>query len=215
VRWALRYGQLVLEESAEHGEAPEADALLRAKALEAGPAAFCDGAALESLQRRLAFARRFDPALPELEPEEALAELCEGGRSFAELRKADLLAHVLARFGYEAQRRLDRLAPVQVELQGGRRCRITYEARQDPWISSRLQDFFGMSEGPRVGGGEVPLVLHLLAPNRQAVSVTTDLAGFWERTYPQEARRLSRRYPRHAWPDDPASARPPRPGRTR
>lgn len=72
-----------------------------------------------------------------------------------------------------------------------------------PWIASRLQDFLGMREGPRICGGEVPLVLHLLAPNQRAVQVTTDLAGFWQRAYKELRPQLSRRYPKHRWPADP------------
>jgi ATP-dependent helicase HrpB len=78
-------------------------------------------------------------------------------------------------------------------------------------VQSRLQDFFGLRDGPRLG--EQPLVLHLLAPNQRAVQVTTDLAGFWQRHYPELRRQLMRRYPRHAWPEDPLVARPPAPGR--
>jgi len=80
--------------------------------------------------------------------------------------------------------------------------RVRYAKGQPPWIESRLQDFFGMKEGPRVAGGRVPLTLHLLAPNQRAVQVTSDLAGFWERHYPSVRKELSRRYPRHAWPED-------------
>ena len=64
-----------------------------------------------------------------------------------------------------------------------------------------------MATGPAVARGRVPLVLHLLAPNQRAVQITTDLAGFWERHYPAIRRELARRYPRHAWPEDPR-ARP-------
>ncbi|KYF58537.1 hypothetical protein BE08_13315, partial [Sorangium cellulosum] len=78
-----------------------------------------------------------------------------------------------------------------------------------PSLASRLQDFFGMAEGPRVAGGRVPVVLHLCAPNQRPVQVTTDLSGFWARHYPAIARELRRRYPKHAWPDDPARAAPP------
>jgi ATP-dependent helicase HrpB len=93
--------------------------------------------------------------------------------------------------------------------------KIHYEAGRPPWIESRLQDFFGLAQGPAVAGGRVPLVLHLLAPNGRAVQVTTDLAGFWERHYPALRRELGRRYPRHSWPEDPlrASPPPPRPAR--
>jgi ATP-dependent helicase HrpB len=66
-----------------------------------------------------------------------------------------------------------------------------------------------MKEGPRVGGGRVPLVLELLAPNGRAVQITTDLAGFWQRQYPATRKELMRRYPRHAWPEDPTRAAAP------
>jgi ATP-dependent helicase HrpB len=66
-----------------------------------------------------------------------------------------------------------------------------------------LQDFFGMKDTPRLARGKVPLVVHLLAPNQRPVQTTTDLAGFWERLYPQVRRELSRRYPRHFWPEKP------------
>ncbi len=216
--WTLSYGQLVLESSAEDGDPSLVSARLAKAAIEAGPRAFCDQSVLDSLCRRVAFARGLDPSLPELGPEyveTVMRSLCEGRRSFAELRKADLLAHIRGALTYEQGRRLEALAPAQVTLDGGRRCPVHYEARRDPWITSRLQDFFGMTQGPTIGAGSVPLVLHLLAPNKTAVSVTADLAGFWERHYPTESRRLSRRYPRHLWPDDPATAKPPRPGRIR
>jgi ATP-dependent helicase HrpB len=85
------------------------------------------------------------------------------------------------------------------------------DASRPPWIESRLQDFFGMRDGPRLAGGRVPLVLHLLAPNQRAVQVTSDLSGFWERHYPALRRELMRRYPRHAWPEDPLRAQPAAP----
>jgi len=101
-----------------------------------------------------------------------------------------------------------------VTLSGGRAVRVEYELGESaPHIASRLQDFFGMSEGPAIAGGRVPLVLELLAPNQRAVQVTTDLSGFWQRHYPALRRELGRRYPRHAWPEDPRTARPPS-GRT-
>ena len=80
-------------------------------------------------------------------------------------------------------------------------------------MQSRLQDFFGLRNGPELGGK--PLVLHLLAPNQRAVQVTTDLAGFWQKHYPAIAKELRRKYPRHSWPDDPLHAEPrgPRPRR--
>src|SRR5262249_50226235 len=107
----------------------------------------------------------------------------------------------------------ERLAPDRLTLPGGRSVRVDYAAGQSPSLASRLQDFFGLAEGPRLGG--VPVTLHLLAPNQHAVQVTTDLAGFWQRHYPGIRRELMRRYPKHAWPEDPLHAEPPKAGRPR
>ncbi|MFO1462318.1 MAG: ATP-dependent helicase HrpB [bacterium] len=98
---------------------------------------------------------------------------------------------------------LNQQLPTSLTLAKGRRVKIHYPWGREPWIESRLQDFFGMSQGPRLAEGRVPLLLHLLAPNQRAVQVTKDLAGFWKNTYPQVRQELKRRYPRHAWPEDP------------
>ena len=143
----------------------------------------------------------------------ALRALCAGRRSFAELREADLPGALLARLDPRARAAIERLAPDRVTLPGGRSVRVQYESGKPPWVESRLQDFFGMAAGPAVAGGRVPLVLHLLAPNQRAVQVTTDLAGFWDRHYLAIRRELSRRYPRHSWPEDPRTAAPPAPRR--
>jgi ATP-dependent helicase HrpB len=70
----------------------------------------------------------------------------------------------------------------------------------------RIQELFGLAETPRVAGGRVPVLLHLLAPNYRPQQVTDDLASFWANTYPQVRKDLRARYPKHAWPDDPYTA---------
>ena len=105
--------------------------------------------------------------------------------------------------------RLDELAPTHVTLPGRAKVPVTYEVDRPPWIESRLQDFFGLTEGPRAGGA--PIVLHLTAPSHRAVQVTTDLAGFWDRHYPAVRKELMRQYPRHHWPEDPRTASPRKP----
>jgi ATP-dependent helicase HrpB len=101
------------------------------------------------------------------------------------------------------------MAPERISLPSGRQLKVHYGRSKPPWVESRLQDFFGMAKGPTVLGGRVPLVIHLLAPNQRAVQITDDLAGFWSRHYPAIRRELSRKYPRHAWPDDPLTSAPP------
>jgi ATP-dependent helicase HrpB len=186
---ALLYDQLVLEETREPAPDTEETArLLAEKALDVDIGRFADRTELEQLTARAAFAG------VAIDVEAGLRALCRGRSSFAELAGARLL-HALR------PPRLDQLAPERIELLGGRQVKVHYETGKPPWIESRLQDFFGVRETPRIGG--IPVVAHLLAPNRRPVQVTSDLAGFWTRLYPQVRRELSRRYPKHKWPDDP------------
>jgi ATP-dependent helicase HrpB len=133
---------------------------------------------------------------------QALKDVAYGLKSFQELKgaAANFIPLLENKLGTRA---LAELAPARVRLPSGRETRVHYEAGKPPWIASRLQDFFGMRETPRIGAARVPLVVHLLAPNKRAVQTTTDLAGFWERLYPQVRRELMRRYPRHSWPERP------------
>lgn len=210
----LVYDQLVLDESRAASEAgsPEASRALAEAALETGAQAFADRETIDRFLARIEFMRRTFPeaGFPVLDDDDVragLAQLCEGKRSFTELREAaragDLLGILRRRLNPEQSRLLATMAPERVALTGGRQARVNYERQQPPWLASRLQDFFGMSEGPKVAGGRVPVVLHLLAPNQRPVQVTADLAGFWARHYTQVRRELSRRYPRHGWPEDP------------
>jgi ATP-dependent helicase HrpB len=186
---ALVYDQLVIEETrAPAAPGEEASRLLASKALEAGVERFVDREELEHLRARAAFAGLA------LDPEATLVQLCQGRTSFAGLESAGLLAALRAP-------RLNQLAPERLTLPGGREVKVHYEAGKPPWIESRLQDFFGVRETPRIHG--VPVVVHLLAPSRRPVQVTTDLAGFWQRLYPQVRRELMRRYPKHKWPENP------------
>jgi ATP-dependent helicase HrpB len=209
----LVYDQLVIDEwRAEKATGGEITQKLAEAALSVGPQAFGAGEDVERLIARVEFVGRAFPeanlpALGEEDVSAALAEMCEGRRSFAQLRDAvragELLERMRRRLTHEQSRLLAQMAPERVTLARGRQARISYEAGQAPFVASRLQDFFGMREGPKVAGGRVALVLQLLAPNGRPVQVTTDLAGFWTRHYPQTRRELGRRYPRHAWPEDP------------
>jgi ATP-dependent helicase HrpB len=198
---AWLYDQLVIDESrGGRVDDEEAAELLAAKVMEAGIERFVDREELELLRARVEFA-----GLGTIEENDLLAALtaiCYGLKSFAELTKAasGLMPMLEGKFG----RDLDEIAPSRLRLPSGRHTRVHYESGKSPWVASRLQDFFGITESPRVGRDRVPLVIHLLAPNQRAVQTTTDLAGFWTRLYPQLRKELGRRYPRHAWPEKPA-----------
>ncbi|HTA19526.1 MAG TPA: ATP-dependent helicase HrpB [Polyangia bacterium] len=217
-RTGLRFGALSLDESVTPAPpSEEASRLLAEAALARGLERLPGAEELPRLLARLAFARSVAPAdaaLPALANDDVGALLrlaCVGRRGFAELAEANLAAIALESLPPEAQRLLRTLAPERVTLPGGRGVAVNYAADQPPWIESRLQDFFGLRVGPTIGGGRVPLTLHLLAPNGRAVQVTRDLANFWKQHYPPLRRELGRRYPRHAWPEDGATATPPPP----
>jgi len=195
----LLYGELVLQESNRPPDPNEAAALLAEKALEAGIARFVDEEMLDDLAGRLEFAGH-----EAAEIRESFKEFCQERRSFAELKKdgAGFVPWLEQRF---EPRVLREDAPRSLRLKGGRQTKIHYQPGKTPWIASRLQDFFGMDETPRIGPRRVPVVLHLLAPNQRPVQTTTDLAGFWLRLYPQVRRELMRRYPKHAWPENHGS----------
>jgi len=195
---ALLYDELVIQES--RGAVPDAQAaaaLLAQKALEAGVERFVDMDTLNEFRARVEFAGFEAPDISQV-----LRELCLGLRSFAELKKAaaDLVSLLERKMG---GRKFYELAPTSVRLQKGRQTKVHYERGKPPWIASRLQDFFGMRDTPRIGPERTPVVIHLLAPNQRAVQTTSDLAGFWERLYPEVRRELMRRYPKHAWPERP------------
>ena len=223
----LRYQELVLEETrrlpnlADEKEAAQAAKLLvqAARAAQgAGTAEFVSKEALAGLQARLQLIAANVPDAGLSAPDTAavdaaLEELCQGSLALADLRSGDLLSVLVRRAGQGEQTEalLAKLSPESVLLPGGRRLTINYVAGQPPWIESRLQDFFGMARGPAVCNGRVLLVCHLLAPNGRAQQVTQDLAGFWVRHYPAVRKELMRKYPRHPWPEDGASAVPPPP----
>jgi ATP-dependent helicase HrpB len=194
----LLYDQLVIQES--RGAPPNAEAaaeLLAQKSLEAGIERFVEVDALDDFMARVEFAGFEPPEVPQV-----LRDLCAGLRSFAELKRAaaDLVPVLEQKLG---KRRLNEIAPARIRLQNGRQTKVHYERGKPPWIASHLQDFFGMRDTPRIGLERKPVVVHLLAPNQRPVQTTTDLAGFWERLYPQVRRELMRRYPKHPWPERP------------
>ncbi|HMO84816.1 MAG TPA: ATP-dependent helicase C-terminal domain-containing protein, partial [Lacipirellulaceae bacterium] len=152
------------------------------------------------------------PALSREAVAERLAELCRGLRSIDELRQADWLSWLQRLTGVERVREIDRLAPADVPLPSGNRGAILYDWDQPPTLAVKIQELFGLAETPRIAGGRHALRLQLLGPNGRPQQVTTDLASFWQNTYPQVQKELRRRYPKHHWPDDPASAAASRSG---
>jgi ATP-dependent helicase HrpB len=168
---------------------------------------FTDPEAIEELLARIHLASKFGvPELPSLEGEK-FADWVEawfqGVTGLDELRKEDLHEKILSLLPFSTVQALNQLVPFHLTLSRGRRTKIHYRWGQEPWIQSRLQDFFGMKETPRILKGSLPLTLHLLAPNQRPVQVTKDLESFWKNTYPSLRKELGRKYPKHSWPEVP------------
>jgi ATP-dependent helicase HrpB len=130
--------------------------------------------------------------------------------SLKELSPGELSDAVMTLLPWELRARLEREAPTHFEAPTGTMLAIDYEAEQGPTIAVRLQELFGLTTHPSIAKGAVPLVLELLSPAHRPVQVTRDLPGFWRGSYAAVRSDLRGRYPRHPWPEDPASAMPTR-----
>ncbi|MBM3380920.1 MAG: ATP-dependent helicase HrpB [Betaproteobacteria bacterium] len=214
---------LVLEERQVSAEQSQLEQELFKQLKTQWPRPFHDLRSLDFFQHRLALLKKRFPdtlevSLLEDDFELFLVHICEGKKSFAEIAAVPLQDYIDTFIPWELKTLLERELPVKIALNSGRKVEVNYIAGQPPWLSSRMQDFFGTMETPKLLQGSLPVTVHLLAPNGQSVQVTTDLANFWKNTYPDVKKEMSRRYPRHYWPDDPKNAEPltrrPKPGQT-
>ncbi|MCC6644088.1 MAG: ATP-dependent helicase HrpB [Polyangiaceae bacterium] len=205
----LMYDAVAIDEVRRRGGDPVAvGALLASMAEKRGLSAFVrDQDAWVSLLARLSFVAAHDPGFPAVDAagvSALVAAAAVGRSSFEELREVDLAVEIEQRLAPEQRAQLREWAPPRLTLPSGRQAKITYAPGQEPFVASRMQDFFGMREAPTIAGGRALLVVHLLAPNQRPVQVTRDLAGFWERHWPSLRKELGRKYPKHHWPEDPS-----------
>jgi ATP-dependent helicase HrpB len=126
-------------------------------------------------------------------------------RSRSDLARLDLLAALRSWLGSKAQE-VEKLAPERLAVPSGSRIRLDYGAGELPVLAAKLQELFGMADTPRVAGGRVPVLIHLLSPAGRPLAVTRDLRSFWDSVYPEVRKEMRGRYPKHPWPDDPWSA---------
>ncbi|OWK44407.1 ATP-dependent helicase HrpB [Fimbriiglobus ruber] len=146
------------------------------------------------------------PAFDDTDLGELLEPFCRGRRSLADLRNGPWLDALRRMLSYQKLQAVDREAPDSIEVPSGSHITMQYEEGRPPILAARIQELFGLTETPRVAGGRVKVLLHLLAPNYRPQQVTDDLASFWKNGYPLVRKELRARYPRHSWPDDPFTA---------
>ncbi|TWT02058.1 ATP-dependent helicase HrpB [Reyranella sp. CPCC 100927] len=212
-----RLGTLVLEERALPDPASEAVRAamldgLRALGLDSLP--WSDG--LRSWQQRVQFLRRhLGEEWPDVSDPALLASLStwlgpylDGVSRRAHLDRVDLASALHGTLEWSKRQKLDELAPTHIAVPSGSRVAVDYTNPDEPVLAVRLQEMFGLAATPRIAGGRVPLLIHLLSPARRPVQVTRDLASFWASGYRAVKAELKGRYPRHYWPDDPLVAEP-------
>ncbi len=147
--------------------------------------------------------------------EELLEEACSGRKAVEELRPAMFVEALKSRLVYPLDRLLEQHAPASIEVPTGNRIQVEYSLTRPPTLAVRLQELFGWTEGPKIAGGRVAVVLHLLGPNYRPVQITDDLANFWKLTYFAVRKDLKARYPKHSWPENPLTATPEAKGKRR
>lgn len=220
-----RLGALVLEEK----PSTNADPTLIAEAMtqgvrEMGLAALPWTEGAKILRARVMFLRRLFPeeGWPDLSDEALLASLEDwlapylaGISRKAHLDRLDMHQIIQSMIPHELARKMDRLAPVRIEVPSGADVRIDYETEGDPVLRVRLQEMFGLAKTPAIAEGRSPLRIELLSPAGRPLAVTQSLETFWTNGYPGVRSDMRGRYPKHAWPEDPLNAAPVKPRRLR
>nr|QLK00260.1 ATP-dependent helicase HrpB [Micromonospora carbonacea] len=174
--------------------------------------------AARALRERMAFCRHaLGPDWPDVSDGALLAGVDDwlgpelaAARRRTDLARVDVAAALRRLLPWSQAGRLDELAPERIVVPSGSRVRVDYADPAAPVLAVKLQETFGWADAPRVAGGRVPVLLHLLSPAGRPVAVTADLASFWRTGYPQVRAELRGRYPRHPWPEDPTTAEPTR-----
>lgn len=138
--------------------------------------------------------------------EEWLPPLLAGKRRLSDIDRSALSGVLEGILGWDEKQRIERLAPEMFTTPAGTRHAIDYEAEGGPLVELRVQALFGLSEHPCIGSARIPLVLSLTSPAGRPIQTTRDLPGFWSGSWAAVAKEMRGRYPRHPWPDDPASA---------
>ena len=135
-----------------------------------------------------------------------LGPFLDGIRDLKGLQKLDMHAIVSARLGWDAQHKLETLAPETMAVPSGSNIGIDYSDPAQPVLAVRLQEVFGWQRTPTVLEGKVPLMLHLLSPAQRPVQVTQDLESFWKTGYADVRKELRGKYKKHYWPENPYEA---------
>jgi ATP-dependent helicase HrpB len=205
------YLGLVISQKPSPIDTETASRLLAERAGAAFGSAFDRDDAAESLLARLSFLSRHLPefrGFDEERREKLIEEASFGKASYAELRKENLAQLILSSLDRAERETLRKNAPEKVLVPSGREVVLDYSGEAGPILPVKLQELFGLRELPKVAGGKISVVAHILGPHGRPLQVTSDIGGFWTSSYPQIRKEMRGRYPRHNWPEDPLAEAP-------
>lgn len=211
-----RWGQLILDDRALHEPDPShVIAALLFGIRRAGLVCLPWTKEQQQWRGRIAFLHRVDLTWPDLS-DEALAKdlerwlgpFLDGLTSLAQVSRIDLQPPLDGLLTWQQRQDLPRLVPTHITVPSGSHVKLDYDQGESPVLAVRLQEMFGCQDTPRIAGGTIPVMVHLLSPAGRPVQVTKDLASFWRSAYQDVKKELRGRYPRHHWPDDPLTAQP-------
>jgi ATP-dependent helicase HrpB len=205
VRRAKVFRDLILENRDRDAEpGPAASSCLAEQVMEGNLRLNAWDDAVEQWLHRVNFLARLCPEqnLPPMGEDERhhiILLVCDGAVCYRDIKDAQVLSHAKSLLTWDQQQFVDKHAPERIELPGGRRAKVTYAETADPFLSARIQDFYGVTDDIKIALGRRALALHILAPSHRPVQVTRSLKSFWSETYPGLKQQLQRQYPKHEW----------------
>lgn len=207
----LYYGRLKVE-SQQVGILEEGSGLAQMLA-ESWPYPFDNDEPLKAYHKRVELLNRYEiphncPIFTGEMLELFFESICEDIDSLKELKKKPLEEYIYDQMGESDKEVLVVYVPTEIKLKNGKPLKVHYQEGKEPWAEILIQHCYGLKETPSIMMGKHRLILHLLGPNHRVAQVTRDLSGFWQGSYNEVRKELSRRYPKHYWPENPSRVQP-------
>jgi ATP-dependent helicase HrpB len=139
------------------------------------------------------------PRVNDSDRQTLIEQICWGATSYREIKDRPVWPVIRSWLSQAQADTVDKLAPERLQMPNGRRFKIQYSETAAPTVGIRIQDLYGLEGELRIGGGKIPVVIQVLAPNQRPIQITQSLSNFWKESYPRIKQELQRKYPKHEW----------------